>query len=162
MTARRTACALAAALALPLAACGGRDREAVRAVRAYDDALAAAFRTGDVTPLRGLAGAEEERRVAELVRLKAQRRVVLESTLESFDALRVDAPSRGPAEVDARERWRYVERPLDPGAAAGAPVVSAMTMRYHLVVDDGRLVVESVRSLVSDGAKLAPPVPAGR
>ena len=92
-----------------------------------------------------------------LVRIKGERRVVLESALESFEVVRIEAPARGAAVVDARERWRYVERPLDPGAAAGPPVVSAMTMRYHLGPEGGRLKVRQVETIASDGARLAPP-----
>jgi hypothetical protein len=149
--------ALALALVLALGACRSGEREAVGAVRAYDDTLVAAFRTGDASGLRDVASEDEARRVEVLLAIKAERRVVLESALESFEVVRVEVPARGAALVDARERWRYLERPLDPGAAAGPPVVSAMTMRYHLGPEGGRLKVRQVESIASDGARIAPP-----
>lgn len=153
--------ALAAAAALGLAACADAAREAVEAVRAYDHALVLAFRTGDASEVGRVAAADEARRVGVLVAVKRDARVVLESTLESFEVARAEVPGPGTARVETRERWRYLDRPLDPGRVAGAPVVSAMTMRYDLVQEGGRWKVQAVRTLASDPARLAPPDAAG-
>lgn len=160
MTRARSLRAAAVALPLLLGACSLGGREEVAAVRAYDDALAAAFRTGELGGLRRVAGEDEARRVGVLVAMKGERRVVLESTLESFEVVRVDRPRPGAATVEARERWRYVDRPLDPGVAAPVPVVSTMTMRYALAREDGRLVVTAVQTLSSDGHRQAAPAAA--
>lgn len=152
--------AAALATAAALAACSGAARDAERAVRAYDEALVAAFRTGDAARMAEVAGADEARRVTTLVAVKADARVVLESSLEAFEVVKVEVPSAGTARVEARERWRYFDRPLDPGAPAGAPIESAMTMQYDVAREGGRWKVQAVRTVASDGARLRP-TPAG-
>lgn len=145
------------ALVAVAAACTSSDRDAVQAVRAYDDALVVAFRTGDASGLAAVAGADEVGRIGVLLAMKAERRVVLESELESFEPRSVERPGSGEVRVVVRERWRYVDRPLDPGLAAAPPTVSTMTMRYVLAREDGRLKVREVRTVASD----RPAAPAG-
>lgn len=155
-TARAAALALLG-LVLGLSACARRDAEVERAVREYDDALVHAYRTGDASGMSRVAGADEARRVGVLVGMKAEDRVVLEAALEAFEVVRVEVASADAAALEARERWRWVDRPLAPGAAAGAPVVSTMTMRYELAREDGRWKVREVRTLASDRAPGAAP-----
>ncbi len=156
--------ARAAALALALAAaCGSDRREAERAVRAYNDAAILAYRTGDLAPLREVATAGEANRVQVLVDLKAAARLVLESRLESLEVTGVERPDAGRMVVRTKERWRYHDRPLDPGRPQGIEFVADMALEYQLVRDGARWKVDRGRTLSSEyrepkGFKLeAPP-----
>lgn len=142
---------LAFALAVALAACSRPEREAARAVREYDDALARAYREGDASGLARVAGAKEATRVRVLVDLKSASGLVLESTLESFEVTRVEVAAGGSAAtVDTKERWRYFDRHLRPGEAPGSTFVADMSMRYDLAREDGRLRVHGVTTLASE------------
>jgi hypothetical protein len=136
-----------------LAACPGPEREVARAVRAYDDALVAAYRSGDASRMAGVAAAAEAKRVRVLLDLKAASQLVLESTLEDFEVTRVEiAPAASTAAAETRERWRYFDRHLQPGEEPGPTVVSDMTMRYDLVREDGRWKVRDVTTLTNTSA----------
>jgi hypothetical protein len=140
--------AAAAAALLALLACArGTDREVAAAVRAYDDALVLAYRTGDASRMTAVAAADEARRVQVLVDLKAAAQLVLEATLEELEVTRVEAGARAVAET--RERWRYYDRHLRPGEPSGPTIVSEMTMRYDLVREGGRWKVSAVKTLSS-------------
>ncbi|WP_242344284.1 hypothetical protein [Anaeromyxobacter terrae] len=123
----------AAALAAILAAAGCRPGgEGGRAVRAYDDALIAAFRTGDHAPLAATAGEAEVRRVDALVDLKKAAGLVLESELTSFAVEHEERTGEETIRVRTRERWRYHDRALRPGVAAGPAFVADMVMAYDV------------------------------
>ncbi len=144
-------------LLLLLAFCARPDRDAARAVREYDDELVAAYRTGDASGLSRVAAANEAERVRVLIDLKSASRLVLESTLESFEPIRVDvAPGAEAASVETKERWRYFDRHLGPGEPPGPTVVSEMTMRYDLVREAGRWKVREVKTLRNERAATAP------
>ncbi len=146
MTQRR-----AAALALALAAaCGSERREAERTVRAYDDASVLAYRTRDFGPLQAVATRGEWGRVVVLVDLKTAARLVLESTLELLEVTDARRADPGTMAVRTRERWRYHDRPLDPGKAQGPELVAEMTLEYQLVRDGDRWKVDRVRTLSSE------------
>jgi hypothetical protein len=134
-----------------LAACARPEREAARAVREYDDALVVAYRTGDASSMTQVAATKEAQRVQVLVDLKSSGKLVLESTLEAFEATRVQiGPSAGAATVETKERWRYSDRHLRPGEPPGPTFVSDMTMRYDLVRDDGRWKVRDVTTIANE------------
>jgi hypothetical protein len=139
--------ALAAAVVATLVACARRpDPELARAVRDYDDALVRAFATSDAAGLARVAGKKEADRVRILVDLKRSAKLALESTIEDFEVTRVE--TRGDtATVETRERWRYHDRGLAPGAPSGPELVSQMTMRYALIREGGRWKVESAATL---------------
>lgn len=141
-------------LGLALAACSGTERELARAVRAYDDELVRAYRTGDASGLARFADAGEARKVEVLVGLKTASRLVLESSLEAFEVVRTErGATADAAAVETRERWRYFDRRLDPGAPPAPAIVSEMTMRYALVREGGRWKVHEVTTLASRSAE---------
>ncbi len=156
-------------LLLALAACSRPEREAATAVREYDDALVVAYRTGDASGMGRVAAAKEAERVRVLVDLKSASRMVLESTLEVFEATNVRvAPPGDAASVETKERWRYFDRHLEPGEEPGPTVVSDMAMRYDLVREGGRWKVAQVTTLANaspgrppaaGAAPTAPPAP---
>lgn len=140
------------AAALALAACARPEREVERAVRAYDEALVVAYRTGDASRMGEVAAEDEARRVAMLVDIKASAQLVLEATIEALEVTRVEAGARpDAAAAETRERWRYFDRHLRPGEAPGPTIVSEMTMRYDLVREGGRWKVSAVKTLARHG-----------
>jgi hypothetical protein len=137
---------LAALLALGLAAACAADKgEAERAVRAYDAALAAAYRANDPAGLAPVATAREVRKVTALVDLKRAGGLVLESTLESLEVLAVTASSRERMEVSARERWRYFDRPAAGGPPPGPTFLVVVDLDYVVVREQGAWKVDEVR-----------------
>lgn len=141
-----------AALALLAAsACSTDRREAERAVRAYDEAVIQAYRARDLSKLREVATEREWGKVQTLVDLKAAGRLVLESELESLAVTEVQGGSPDRMAARTRERWRYWDRPLDPGKPQGTVFVADMTLEYHLVRErGGPWKVDAVRALSNE------------
>ncbi len=140
--------ALAALTALAACGQGARDRRAAeQAIRGYDDAAILAYRTRDLEPLRRFATQGEWGRVVVLVDLKTAGKLVLESELQSLKVDRVERSGPDGLVAETRERWRYHDRPLDPGAARPPTFVADMRMRYELVRSDGAWKVDRTRTL---------------
>ena len=116
-------------------------RDAEAAVRTYDEAITVAYRTNDPRGLDQVAGAAEVRRLIALIDLKRNANLALESRLEDFQVLGVEAASDAGAIVRTRERWRYWDRPLKPGMPAGSVFVADMWMTWTLGREGGRLKV---------------------
>jgi hypothetical protein len=132
-----------------VAACSGPDRDLSRAVREYDDALVRAYAGSDPSRVASVAARKEADRIRILIDLKSNARLVLESTLESFQV--TSAVATGDAgTVETRERWRYHDRSLQPGAPSGPEIASDMAMRYALVREEGRWRVASVTTISSE------------
>jgi hypothetical protein len=139
---------LLVAAALLACAPGDRDRrEAERAVRAYDDALVRAFRTSDLEGMRATATEAEASRVRVLVDLKIADRLVLESTLERLEVLSATRAGGDGFTVRTAERWRYFDRPLDPGRPVGRAVLAEMQMEYDVAREGGRWLIARARTL---------------
>jgi hypothetical protein len=126
---RRTLLVISAALIFAGIACTGND-EALKIVRAYNDAVIMAYRTGDTGRLPAVAGEREARVIGVLIATKRSAGLVLESSLEHLDVVRFDKTSPGAALVETRERWRYYDRPLKPGGAAGQIIQAEMKVQY--------------------------------
>jgi hypothetical protein len=140
---------IAVAALLALSACPGQDRELSRAVREYDDALVSAYASSDPSRVEGVAAPKEADRIRVLIDLKTSARLALESTLESFEV--TSATGAGEmGTVETRERWRYRDRPLQPGAPSGPEIASVMRMRYSLVREGGRWKVASVATIANE------------
>ncbi len=134
--------------ALLLASC---TNEAEHAVRAYNDALIVAFRTGDLAPLQSVAGEGERRKVEALVDLKRSSGLVLESTLESFAVEERRPTGSDGMIIETAERWRYFDRATVPGSPPGREVRSTMRMQYELGRDrHKRWRVLKVRTISND------------
>ena len=141
---------LLAAVVLACAPGGGDRSEVERTVRAYDDALVKAFRANDAGPLQEVATEKEAKRVSVLVDLKVADRLVLESTLERFEVLSAERFGPDGYTVRTAERWRYFDRPLDPGRPAGLRFLADMQMQYEVERASGRWRVAKVRTVSSD------------
>jgi hypothetical protein len=135
-------------LAVALAAGCDRDRsQAEAAVRAYDEAAIAAYRSRDLAPLGAAATERERNKVLVLVDLKSAAGLVLESELVSLELTRVGRPGPDRLEAEARERWRYFDRAVTPGAPTAGRIAADMTLAYELVREDEAWKVDAVRTL---------------
>jgi hypothetical protein len=141
------AVALAAAFA---AGCSSDRREAERAVRDYNEAAILAYRTRDFSRLREVATEREWGKVVVLVDLKTANGLVLESELESLEMSHAAKPSLDHLKVETRERWRYHDRPLQPGRPPGTVFVADMRLEYDFVREDGRWKLDSARTLSNE------------
>lgn len=140
----------AAALLLLLAACPSDRREAERAVRAYNEAAILAYRTRDFGPLKKVATEKEWGRVVVLVDLKSSNRLVLESELQALEVEGVQRPGPDAMTVTTRERWRYFDRPLDPGKPRGTVFVADMRLEYQFVRSAEGWRLDKARTLSAD------------
>lgn len=147
---RRPGAAALACLVALLAACSSDRREAERAVRAYNQAAVLAYRTRDLSGLRDVATEKEWRKVLVLVDLKTANGLVLESQLESLEVTSVARPSADSLRVGSRERWRYHDRPLQPGKPAGAVFVAEMRLEYDFVHQGGKWKLDQARTLSNE------------
>jgi hypothetical protein len=156
------AAALAAAAAAGSAGCGGDRREAERLARGYVAALAAAYRQNDPAPVAPLVGARHLGKVSTLIDLKRTARLVLESEAESLEVTAVERPAPDRLVVRTRERWRYQDRPLDPGANPGPRHVVVLALEYAFVREGGAWKLDEAKALSSEvlepkgGAPAAP------
>jgi len=135
---------LAAALALA-AGCASDRAEAERAVRAYGEALAAAYRANDPAPAAPRVTARQLRKLTALIDLKRSNGIVLESALESLEVESASHPAPDRLQVFTRERWRYFDRPLAPGSPAGQVFVAVMALDYELVREGREWKVDELR-----------------
>lgn len=157
----------AALLLATLAGCEGSvsERQAERLVRAYDEGLVSAYRQRSVEPVKDLVTMKEMKKLIVLIDLKASNRVVLESSLEALAVRSVRLKDPGRLEVETEERWRYFDRPLDPGRPPGQVFVADMAMRYEFVRENGRWKMDQGRTLSCDFIEpkgFAPPPPRSR
>lgn len=140
----------ALAVAAGLAGCRGDRGEAEALARAYVAALASAYRQSDPAPLTPLAGEHHLRKVSALIDLKKAARLVLESEAESLEVTAVERPAPARLVVRTRERWRYQDRPLDPGATPGPRYLVVLALEYAFVRDGGAWKLEEARALSSE------------
>jgi hypothetical protein len=143
--------AAAAVLALLSTGCEEQRRRwaAEHAVRAYDEALAEAYRMSDASRLSEVAGEREVGRVQVLIDLKRSSGLVLESRIESLTVTDVRPVRPDGLEVRTRERWRYHDRPTRPGRPPGPVFVADMEMEWSLARVRGKWRVEKGRTLSS-------------
>jgi len=136
------------AAGLSLTACHREERAAVAAVRAYDEAVIAAYRGNDISAMRELATGEELDRLTVLLGLKRASRLTMMAELQRFETRKVEA-GRGTATVTTEERWRYFDRPDDPTLPSGDTFLADMVLEYSLVKDGGAWKVRKARTLSS-------------
>lgn len=142
-------CALAFVCAA-LSGCNADRREAEALVRAYNEAAIVAYRTRSFDDVKKVATQKEWGRVVVLVDLKTANELVLESELQALEITAIEKPNDELLEVSTKERWRYWDRPLKPGAAAGTVFVAQMTLTYDFVREDGAWKLSSARTLTND------------
>ncbi|MBI5507282.1 MAG: hypothetical protein HY903_00890 [Deltaproteobacteria bacterium] len=131
------------------------DHPAARAVRAYADALADAYGTGDSSDLAGVARPDEVQRVRALIDLKRAAGVVLEAELLAFRVVGVEERAPELVIVRTEERWRYRDRGAAPGSEPGPLVVADMVMELEVARAAGAYRVARARTIAT--TTVAPP-----
>jgi hypothetical protein len=144
-----------------LAGCNAEKREAEALVRAYNEAAIIAYRTRAFGRLQETATQKELGRVVVLVDLKTASDLVLESELQALEISSVEKIGEALMKIGTRERWRYWDRALKPGASAGTVFVADMTLSYDFVREEGAWKMSSARTLTNEylepaGFKLDP------
>ena len=125
--------------------CAENSTEAVTAVvRAYNNAVIEAYRTGSAQPLLPYASEKEMNKVQVLVDLKMSNRLVLESELQSLELLSAVREPDDTYTVRTRERWKYFDRPLQVGVPPGPTFVADMFIRYTLRREGDRWKVQKL------------------
>lgn len=148
---RSVLAAAAATLSLVPSGCAEQRQRwaAERAVRAYDEALAEAYRMSDASRMSDVAGESEMGRVQVLIDLKRSAGLVLESRIEALSVTDVRAVGPNGLVVRTRERWRYYDRPTRPGRPPEPVFVAEMEMEWDLARVRGTWRVEKGRTLWS-------------
>lgn len=132
---------------VPAAFACTRADDPLKIVRAYNDAVILAHRTGDTSRLAGVAGESEARIVSVLVATKRGSGLVLEATLEHLAVDRVQKTSAATMVIETNERWRYFDRPLQPGGNPAQPILAAMKVLYECERSAGAWKVMKVKVL---------------
>ncbi|HEY6009511.1 MAG TPA: hypothetical protein VIU40_14395 [Geobacteraceae bacterium] len=143
-------------LLISFAGCSGENREAQRLVRAYNDAVIQAYRSGDTGRLADVAGDRELRIITTLLDVKRSAGLVLEATLESLQVTGVEKAGAGDMTVETQERWSYQDRSLAPGAPPGRLIRADMAMRYSCAREGGKwkvIRVATVSNTVEGGGE---------
>jgi hypothetical protein len=118
------------ALILAGFACTRAD-DPLKIVRAYNDAVILAHRTGDTGRLAEVAGEREAGLVSVLVMTKRGAGLVMEATLERLQVLDSRKTVPGSLIIETSEQWRYYDRPLKPGSSPGQTIEAAMKVQYE-------------------------------
>jgi len=142
-----------ATLTLAMAMLPGCNRDQAlgeRLVRAYNDAAMAAYAAGDFSRLAEVAGSAEQRKVQALVDFKTGAGVRLESRLEKLDVTGVSHPKPDQLLVSTTERWRYHDRPVQPGRPSGPELKATMKLTYDFRREAGSWKLDTVRSVSTE------------
>jgi len=139
----RAGAIVSCAAALACACASPSDREAMEAVRSYDDALMAAYRSGDASLVEPFAGPDEAKKLLGLVGAKLDMGITLDAELVQLEVLGVERRDGG-ASVRTREVWRYADRKVGTGAPVGEASEDHYEMSYRLGRSGKKWVVEEV------------------
>lgn len=136
----RSLAAPACLAALALSSCSGAlsDDAAQRLVRAYDEKLIEAYRTGDEKVVDPLVGEEEGRKLLGLIGVKLDMGLTLDATLLELKFLAVERPPSGEVHVLTEERWHYRDRKIGTGETVGEESDDQYALRYALRKVEGK------------------------
>lgn len=117
------------------------------AVRAYNVALAEAYAQQDMNLLNTVA--TEDQAFTEFYQMAAlgEGRVRMLATLQSIEFGDVTFPEDGVASVTTTEVWDYIHESLDTSETVASETGVQYRLRYDLVLQDGRWLVDAVTSL---------------
>ena len=136
--------ALSAAISTS-AGCGRSSTvEAMQLVLAYNEAVARAYRQGDVSSAMAVVAPREAQRIDGLIGARAQTGMALDCKLlrlEVIDAGKEDDEFK----VRTRESWSYVDRGLNSGRAMGPTNLDSYEMLYVFKRQSGNWLVEEIQ-----------------
>lgn len=117
------------------------------AVRAYNAALAEAYAQQDMNLLNTVA--TEQQAFTEFYQMAAlgESRVRMVASLRSIDFGEVALLSETTASVTTTEVWDYIHESLDTSSTVRSETGVEYHLRYDLVLEDGRWLVDDVTSL---------------
>lgn len=121
------------------------DKPLIDALAEYNNSLAEAYRTSDVTPLTKVAGPEDLRKVFALIDINKQKGIYLDSRLQALEVQKVDRPSADTARVWTNEDWEYVYKSLKDNAPNQEMKREKYELVYFMTYRDGRWWVERVK-----------------
>lgn len=122
-----------------LAGCGSlSDSGAEKLVRAYNEKLIEAYRTGDEKVVDALVGDEEAKKLVGLIGVKLDMGLTLEASLLELKPLGVARPGADEVHVLTEERWHYRDRKISTNETVGQESDDHYFMRYVLRRIEGR------------------------
>jgi hypothetical protein len=128
-----------------VAGCHNLDEaKATRLVRAYNDKVIEAFKTGDARLVEGVAGPKEAKKLTGLIGVKLDQGLTLDAQLLEFKVLKVE-PGEDQVVVETAEQWYYRERRIGSGEPVGQDSRDQYRMRYVLRQWDSRWVVDEIQ-----------------
>ena len=121
------------------------EAEAVRdSVRAYNEALTRAFAGFDMNELNTAATREQAERDFYLMAALGEGRMQMIATLRTIEFGEVAFPAEGRASVTTEETWDYDHISLDTSETVRQERGVTYQLRYDLVVQGGRWLVDAV------------------
>lgn len=130
---------------LAVAGCHGLgEARATRLVRAYNDKVIEAFRTGDARLVEGVAGPKEAKKLTGLIGVKLDQGLTLDAQLLELRVLKVERADDAVL-VETAEEWYYRERRVGSGQQIGQDSRDYYRMRYVLRPLDKRWVVDEIQ-----------------
>jgi len=130
---------------LVVAGCRGLgEAKATRLVRAYNDKVIEAFRTGDARLVEAVAGPKEAKKLSGLIGVKLDQGLTLDAQLLELRVLKVERV-KDAVLVDTAEEWYYRERRIGSGQPVGQDSRDRYQMRYVLRPLDKRWVVDEIQ-----------------
>ena len=113
----------------------------------YNGALARGFERMNMNELNRTATDEQAQREFYLMAALGEGRVRMFSTLVDIEFGEVTFPADGQASVTTTETWDYVHESLDTSETVRSERGVVYNLRYDLVLQDGRWLVDRVTSL---------------
>lgn len=131
---------------LVVISCDKKD-DPLKIVRDYNEALIYAYKSGDIRNLTKVAGEREVGIISVLIDTKRNAGLVLEASLEEIRVLRTEKTDRDAMLISTLERWRYFDRPIQPGKEAGPVIKADMEVQYECKKENGAWKVMKVKVL---------------
>lgn len=118
------------------------DYDLKTAVQRYNETLVAAYALGGAGPLSESASPNELQRIDDIIGFLAQGGMVMDARQESFEAQKVSIAGNGRATMESSEVWWYRHWNPITGEVRQAPRRVRYQMRYTLVKNEGRWLVD--------------------
>ena len=132
------------AVLLTLSACHDlSDSGAERLVRAYNEKLIEAYRTGDERVVDGLVGDEEGKKLLGLIGVRLDIGITLDSQLLELQVAHIERDADR-VRLQTKEKWHYADRRIGSGEQVGEASDDSYELRYTLAQIDKKWVVEKV------------------
>jgi hypothetical protein len=119
------------------------DADAEKLVRTYLTRLVEAYRASDADLAAPVVSEREATKLTGLIGVKRDANLTLDAELLEIVFDRVERKAHE-VRVETRERWRYRDRQIGTGKQVGEESFDSYRMRYHLVREKERWVVDTL------------------